>query len=1058
MALILVRTFSLLLRILSRRPTFIPYASKLAKDSYTQQTKFINRCLSASSQSLTVCALDLLSAMGAVDSSCAEFLFESIDFTMKCFNGFVMNRRKVSFDPATNVQSDQRSAFISFFSALLRTGKYEVKLSCLKMTQFLSPIVSGLFGDSPDSVLSFLNMINNSIFENEQHSKNMTVSFLTQGNTNNLMKLLDYENPLIQSKVFELLKKLSSRQSPANIIFKVEKLSADESNCLRNKVLQNILCNLKIFESIDQLQLALGILEECPDLFGPFLRSSKFSFEPELSIKWLTLFSFLAKICGFRPSPEVEIDKHSSLDYLLEPLCPPRPALTRSLLNDSALIKLYSLQFLVSILEKTFWSIELIEKELENCLAASLEISEMSRRVEIFEESRGKTISAAEKLLPDIQTIQSVLNLLLSDKRIQSTGELEIQLLPQNWRTQLICLCLDSLQYYARIFVSQEDSLGQAQFEDPLKFFSSLFINQNELSESLQISVLKFSLVFPKIVVNSNEPWKNFSSFLGNCLIQNYSQEKSLLAKKVLERILYSTGLFITCPAEVSIISSSLKSFNLFPRMLKDLLPSESLIFNREFIKNDIETSHLLSKWLKLEISDEMYDFGQKILDQVIEKSKKAVENDDEEQSVSSKRVKLTKEIISSDIDDNANSDHETSSSSSSLSSDSDSSDDDDDDLDGKRRLKVLENRVDFELPDPELVDPSIFFSQLLNNIDRERMHNFILNFPIDRRLVPPSQRTRVNSNMLKDLLYGSEDFLLFCNWLGVLSQFVLTVPKDKFDGYTLVRSNLVGAIVMGMSSEDNSMRRVCGHLLASIHDLIRPIASVQVDRNTGAPLSSPADKVKQVYSLLCQLRRSIKYDDTQGTQKAALGFFKMTSFAALYYAEAISVMIHPDHHMFAPIGLTVHTGAFQSLSGVPLFDDLIRQVQDNEAENIIERSVFLRQFQWILRIIQYGCKTRSDFENGGALKKSRVLETIFSLLIIFSSSIGKNQDSERAVLAILKTLKHLKETANGVGDLLIKEFGQEKWFEMLSDTVLKSKTPLNKNRLDQLQEFIEKQ
>ena len=1046
MALILVRTFSHLLRILSRRPTFVPYASKLAKDIYTQQTKFINRCLSASSPALPVCALDLLAAMAAVDSSCAEFLYESIDFTMKCFNGFLMNRRKVAMDAATNVQGDQRSAFIAFFSALLTTGKYEIKLACLKMTQFMSPIVSGLFGDAPDSVLSFLNIIDKTILENEQHSKTMAVSFLTQSNTNNLMKLLEYENPIIQAKVFEILNKISTRQSASNIIFKVEKLSADESTCLRNKVLQNVLGNLKIFESIQQLQLALRILEECPDLVGPFVRASKFSFEPELSIKWLTLFSFLGKISDFRPAQEVEIEKIPSLEYLLAPLCPPRSALTRSLLNDSALIKLYSFQVLVSNLRRTFWCIELIEKELENCSVAALEIAEMSRRVELLEESRSNTIEAAEKLLPDIQTLQGLLNMLLSDKEIQSSSDMEVQLLPQDWRNQLISLCLDSLQFYARIFVSQEDSLGQSQFEDPVKFVSALF-NGADLPESLGLAVLKFSSVFPRIVVGSSEQWNNFFLFIGKEMAK--SDEKASLAKKVFERALYSTGLFITCPYEVSIISSTLKSASSIQRVLKDLLQfqnsSDLLIYEREFVRNGIEISPLLSKWLKLEISDEMYEIGQMILDAiVIEKS-----NEMEEPELEvSKRVKLSEESSESESSDS--SDTETS------NSDSSDSSDDEDFRNERRKIKVLEKRVDFELPDPEIVDPAILFSQLLNNIDRERMHNFILNFPVERRLVPPAQRRRVNDNMLKDLLYGSEDFLLFCNWLGVLAHFVASVPKDKFDGYTLVRSNLVGAVVMGMSSEDTSMRRVCGHLLAGIHDAIRPAASIQLDRNTGAPVTSPADKVKQVYSLLCQLRRSIKYDDTQeGIQKTALGFFKMSSVAALYYAEAISVMIHPDHHMFAPIGMTVHTGAFQSLSGVPLFDNLIRQIEDEEAENIVERAVFIRQLQWLLKIIQFGCKSRADFERGGSLNKSRVLETIFSLLTIFSASIGKNQESERAVMAILKTLKHFKDMV-GVGELLKKEFGQERWFEMLMDSLLKAKTPLNKQRLSHLQELVE--
>lgn len=1046
--MILVRTFSLLLRVLSRRPTFVPYASKLAKDSYTQQTKFINRCLSASSAALPVCGLDLLAAMAAVDSSCAEFLYESVDFTMKAFTGFSMNRRKVILDPATGVEGDQRSAFISFFSALLTTGKYEVRLSCLKMNQFMAPIVSGLFGDSPDRVLAFLNMIDKTILDNEQHSKNMAVSFLTQGNTNNLMKLLEYENPVIQRRVLDILTKLSSRRSTSNIIFKVEKLSADEQSCLRNKVLQNILGNLKIFESIEQLQLSLQILEECPDIVGLHVRAAKFSFEPEVSIKWLTLFSFLGKIIDFRPAAEVEIEKIPSIEYLLSPLCPPRAAMTRALLNDSALVKLYSLQLLNSLLKRAFWCIELLEKELESCMAASLEIAEMSRRVEQLEESRTASISAIEKLIPDIQTLQTLLNVLLSDKQIQASGDLESQLLPEDWRDQLISSCLDSLQYYARIFVSQEDSLGQAQFEDPLRFVSTLF-DSKKLPESLEISVLKFATVFPRIVANSSETWNNFFGFICEAINQKSCEEKSKLGLCVFSKILYSTGLFISCPKEIQIISACLTDSKLFSRVLKDILrlqsSADNLIFEREMVYDgSIEISYLLSKWLKCEISDEMYELGQKVLDRVIETAKKEeleVEN-------APKRIKL--EIIENS-DDSESSDSSDDSSDDSNSSDSS---DDDDDMSGSRKLKILEKRVDFELPDPELTDPAILFSQLLNNIDRDRMHNFIFNFPVERRLVPPAQRRRVNDNMLKDLLYGSEDFLLFCNWLGLLAHFVTVISRDKFDGYTLVRSNLMGAIVMGLSSEDASMRRVCGHLLATIHDLIRPAASIQMDWNTEKPMATSTDKVKQVYSLLCQLRRSIKYDDTSN-QKTSLGFYKMSGPAALYYAEAISVMIRPDHHMFGPIGLVVHSGAFQSLSGVPLFDNLIRQVEDEEAEQIVERQVFIRQLQWMLKIVQYGCKSKADLERGGSLNKSRVLETIFSLLTIFSSSIGKNQESERAAVAILKTLKHLKGI-EGVSEYLKNELGHERWLEMMADVVLKAKTPLNKSRLTQLQELLE--
>ena len=35
-------------------------------------------------------------------------------------------------------------------------------------------------------------------------------------------------------------------------------------------------------------------------------------------------------------------------------------------------------------------------------------------------------------------------------------------------------------------------------------------------------------------------------------------------------------------------------------------------------------------------------------------------------------------------------------------------------------------------------------------------MHNFHSKFPVERRLVPPAQRRRVNDNMLKDFTLGT--------------------------------------------------------------------------------------------------------------------------------------------------------------------------------------------------------------------------------------------------------------------------------------------------------------
>ena len=78
-----MRVFTFLLRYLSRHLTHKAFAAKLAKEAFTEESKFLYRCLSANTPVLAVCTLELLAAIVEVDQPVADFLFETFDFSLK---------------------------------------------------------------------------------------------------------------------------------------------------------------------------------------------------------------------------------------------------------------------------------------------------------------------------------------------------------------------------------------------------------------------------------------------------------------------------------------------------------------------------------------------------------------------------------------------------------------------------------------------------------------------------------------------------------------------------------------------------------------------------------------------------------------------------------------------------------------------------------------------------------------------------------------------------------------------------------------------------------------
>ncbi len=964
----IIRSTALIVRVLSRKSTFVAYAAKLAKDLFTAESRLIYRYLSASDDAICCTTLDLLAAMASVDTASTGFLYENFDFGLRNLNSFAGHRRQLVLEPFTQVSTCSRDAFITFITALLTHGHYELKLAVVKMNSLLSPVLDGLFNDAPEQVLSFLEVCDRQILcHAQQHSKTMTAAFLQGSNAASLTKLLTYNNPVVKQRVLDLLNRLTSPKSPFNVIFRVERLAYNEVACIRNRSLQAILGNLNIFQSIDQLQLALLILENCPDLIGPYLKAEKFSFEPEYAVKWLTLCSFLMQVARLRPERGVEIDRVPSCEFLLSAICPLRAALNRAILSDSALIKFYSLQLLVALLEKLAWCVKGVEEEIEACESGAFGMLESARRLEALQSSRTETIESVQKLIPDWQTVQSVLNALISQKELSHDGQLDA-LLTEKWREDLLIAGLDCARYYIQIFVAEEDSLEQAHFEDPVKYIAPL-LQTEPLSKELIAPLLRFCAAFPRFTPADTPAWNQLLCFLCK------QKSSDSLAVSLLSSIFYSSGLFLDHEAELEAFVEVLDAEHV-PLCLKELLS-----LSKKSIFVETENSPFIARLEEIDAA-----FVQKIEKKLSEPL--------------SKRVKLTQvpEVAST-----------LSESSDSESSDSDSSDSDSEEKREKARIQI-------DLPDPETTAPAVLVSLLLSHVDRARMLRFCSNFPVHRKLLSQPQRRRVNENMLKDLLYGVDDFSVFCNWLALLGGFIGKLPKGSLDVYALTGNSLLGAMVCGLSSEDSAMRRQCAVLL-----------SWTVEESSHAAVQN--DKLVQVYASLRQLQRSIDLPVGEKEQP------RLSPVLTLFFAQILPILLSPEHSLFATLAALAHDGPFLRLSHMPLFDSLVRGFQ-LDPENIVDRAKFVKRLCWLLKVAEFGCKEKEDLLEG-PLNKSKVLETAMTLFSIFAPDAGKNAEAERAVQAIVKVLV---KAASIDAELIENELGLKEW-ALLAVDALKAST-----------------
>lgn len=76
--------------------------------------------------------------------------------------------------------------------------------------------------------------------------------------------------------------------------------SAQKGGKIYNKILSNVLKMLKVTEDATQMELALKILEACPELVAGYLSSSGLNLDPSLTSRWLANISFLGSVVSLQ--------------------------------------------------------------------------------------------------------------------------------------------------------------------------------------------------------------------------------------------------------------------------------------------------------------------------------------------------------------------------------------------------------------------------------------------------------------------------------------------------------------------------------------------------------------------------------------------------------------------------------------------------------------------------------------------------------------------------------------------------------------------------------------
>ncbi|XP_018420504.1 PREDICTED: nucleolar pre-ribosomal-associated protein 1 [Nanorana parkeri] len=253
---------------------------------------------------------------------------------------------------------------------------------------------------------------------------------------------------------------------------------------------------------------------------------------------------------------------------------------------------------------------------------------------------------------------------------------------------------------------------------------------------------------------------------------------------------------------------------------------------------------------------------------------------------------------------------------------------------------------------------------EILNLLDREKMLETLLNFPLHRKLIAETgKNTLYEDRAIDDLgkLYDP------CFLLPLFSE--LLRPELVVDCVKFVEVNALGLTLAALSSYDYSMRAAANYVLGSF------ISHLEAARFR--------DK-KQLQYLLDVVKNGIRQEN-----------LRLAYILGLYGARVAQLILRPDEHMYIKVNRFLLSHEYLDLKKVP---DFYRLFYSFDTEHKVER-------EWILGLLSDGMRDKHCYELYD-------YQRIFMVIMAFYNSHLSDETSQNLVLEILMKASKVPKAA----------------------------------------------
>lgn len=971
MLTLIYRVTAYVIQLLSSRPAFIAYATKLSKDLLSRYGAALFKGVLNSHQDMATvgCILHLYLSFASLDWSCSDALLDTFDTSSKALYSLPDRRKEFSYDCATGSVSDLRACWIDFLLNWYEHCQPDTKMILIRSPLLIPRLFASFKNDDSPEIIS---RVCCALFSTSSHRNNL-LALMTSGTIVNVTRLLhDHSSSSLKRQILDCL------ISAANlVVFKVTRLD-DSEQSLRNKILLNLACNLNIYASMEELKFLIHLFQKCPDIPHYYLKQAHVCEQWEtgmsVSIKWMTMNRFLEQLASIRfDSKSILIDVNEcDFSLVWRPYLPSRTSFTRALLHEQPLVRINALQLLLAVLGRIKWCLCLIEDELDRFQLIDSAQAVAKRKALLVRHQ--SILEAAEDLLPDWQSVQSVLNAAIKDKLPTGKANLKTkqpidnapivgmideastiaaadpvetlnaQLMPKHVRLEVLKIVLPCSAAYLRLFYTSVDVADLSTPTDPLKYVSAILFDTS-LAKELVPELLDFVDVFFRL----NIPTTSHISSLVQFLLQQ-RQQHSDQVRRLLQRLLYGLGWFVDRETD---LNSVVDYVLVADRDTAVKLVTEISTFDNQ---NDDLMNHLKSR---AEYQGLSLGKGESI------------------PAVKSKNKRIRMESL------------DTSSSEDDSDGDLDSSSDE-----SVSKISTFKCQITVDtLPDPETADPSILFGQLLSGLDPRAFGALLHAFPVETAWLQGAERhlKRVSAQELMGLLYADEDqraWSSFLWWIRLMTKVLPCIKPDDLDYSLLISSNLMGLLlVASLSSKRSEVRQRAGHVL----EMIR--YSLDVSRKL---------EDSGLILLVLNQARAVLSDCSED---------RVATPISLFLAQCLFLSLKPGHFMYKQVTSLLNRRFPLKWRQFPLFDALVRlhptsSYQVDGPRNINPK-VYWQEVGWLAKLAINGNRCMEDY---GLLRASRVVHTLASLLpVIIAGSVAYiktpwlDYDGSHEALAIIR-------------------------------------------------------